>query len=344
MGTVSQAALTRLLEYFWHPVCTRRELAVAAPHPLAVRLLDRSLVVAGVGDTVLVASDRCPHRSTRLSVGWIEDASLRCAYHGWRYAFDGMCVEIPSTPDGPLPGQPCLDVVEAVFAYDLVWVRLDNSLPTTIPANPAWDDPSMHVVAGAPYTWPTSSLRRVENFVDLAHFAWVHDGTLGRRDQPVPPIPAIERVDGELRFDYDPPDMAVEPEALFGASRYRMPMPCTVDIEFAQGSGGRRHLWMTASPLDTGSCRTFWFVSRNDDIEGDDAPHLAFQQLILDQDEAVVCNQDPPELILEPGFELSVRTDRVSIEYRRWLHELVDAVPAGGDVVRTVLQVPTPVS
>jgi hypothetical protein len=52
----------------------------------------------------------------------------------------------------------------------------------------------------------------------------------------------------------------------------------------------------------------------------------------------------PAELILDPGFELSVRTDRVSIEYRRWLHELVDAVSAGRDAVRTVLQVPTPVS
>ena len=33
-------------------------------------------------------------------------------------------------------------------------------------------------------------------------------------------------------------------------------------------------------------------------------------------------------MVLDPGFELSVRTDRVSIEYRRWLRELADAAAA----------------
>jgi vanillate O-demethylase monooxygenase subunit len=225
-----------------------------------------------------------------------------------------------------------------------VWIRLEGSVATEIPANPAWTDDTMHVVPGAPYTWPTSALRRVENFVDLAHFPFVHDGTLGRRDQPVPPVPLIERADGELRFRYDPPSMTVEHEALFGASSYRMPMPCTVDIEFVLVSGARRRLWMTASPIDACSCRSFWFVSRGDDVDGDDAAHLAFQQLILDQDEPVVCNQNPPELVLDPSFELSVRTDRVSIEYRRWLHELVGAARLGPEQLTAALGVAAGVS
>ena len=334
---MSGDGLMEALQYFWHPVCTRAELAAAAPHPLGVRLLGRELAVAELGGDLLAAIDRCPHRSTRLSVGAIEGDGLRCAYHGWRYTADGACVEIPSTPNGPLPTTPCLETFEARLAYDLVWVRLDDRAGTAIPANPAWDDHTMHVVAGAPYTWPTSALRRVENFVDLAHFPFVHDGTLGRRDAPVPPIPSIERVEGELRFRYDPPAMPVEHEALFGASRYRMPMPCTVDIEFELESGARRRLWMTASPIDAAVCRSFWFVCRDDDRDGDDAAHLAFQQVILDQDEPVVCNQNPPELVLDPALELSVRTDRVSIEYRRWLFELAHAALAGPEPVATAI-------
>ncbi|HUI49253.1 MAG TPA: hypothetical protein VL119_11185, partial [Acidimicrobiia bacterium] len=77
--------------------------------------------------------------------------------------------------------------------------------------------------------------------------------------------------------------------------------------------------------------------ARDDDREGDDAPYIAFQQIILDQDEPVVCNQEPAELVLEPGFELSVRTDRVSIEYRRWLRELVDAARNGAASVQRVM-------
>jgi phenylpropionate dioxygenase-like ring-hydroxylating dioxygenase large terminal subunit len=308
---------------------------------LAVRLLGRDLAIADVGGAVMAAVDRCPHRSTRLSVGWVEAGGLRCAYHGWRYSVAGECVEIPSTPDGPLPVGPCLETFDVALAYDIVWVRLDGSAATTIPAQPAWDDTSMRVLMGEPYTWPTSALRRVENFVDLAHFAWVHDGTLGRRDEPVPPIPVVARVDGELQFHYDPPEMRPEREALYGYSRYRMPMPCTVDIEFDLESGARRRLWMTASPIDEQTCRAFWFVSRDDDLDGDlddkDARHLAFQQVILDEDEPVVCNQDPRELVLDPGFELSVRTDRVSIEYRRWLRDLVDAAAAGPEALQRVL-------
>ncbi|MCU1454300.1 MAG: aromatic ring-hydroxylating dioxygenase subunit alpha [Acidimicrobiales bacterium] len=322
-----QDRLWRALELCWHPVCSLAELAAADGRPIPVRLLGRDLAIADLGDGRLTAvRDRCPHRSTRLSVGWVEDGSIRCAYHGWRFGSDGRCVDIPAMPDGPIPSRACVDSFDVEERYGLVWVRLDPAAGTAIPACPAFDDPTMRRVMGAPYTWPTGAPRRVENFVDLAHFAWVHDGSLGRRDEPVPPLPAVERVDGELRFQFDPPEMETDETALFGFSRYRMPIPLTVDIEFELESGARRFLWMTASPVDPGSCRTFWFVSRDDDLDGDDGPHLDFQALVLAEDEPVVCNQDPPEMVLDPSFELSVRSDKVSIEYRRWLRELADAV------------------
>ena len=322
-------SLDRAFELFWHPVCTVDELAAGGGRPLPVTLLGRELAVADLGGgRVAAMADRCLHRSTRLSVGWVEDGAIRCAYHGWRWAGDGRCVEIPSLPDGPIPPRACIPAYDAELAYGLVWVRLDPSAGTSIPACPAWDDITMKVVAGAPYTWPTAAGRRVENFVDLAHFAWVHDGTLGRRDQPVPPLPTIARADGELRFSFDPPEMETEDVALFGHSRYRVPMPCTVDIEFHLATGARRHLWMTASPIDMASCRSFWLVARDDGHDEDDDAHLAFQAVVLEEDLPVVTNQVPPELRLDArdeGFELSVRTDRVSIEYRRWLRELSHA-------------------
>ena len=43
------------------------------------------------------------------------------------------------------------------------------------------------------------------------------------------------------------------------------------------------------------------------------------------------------ELGLDPGAELSVRTDRVSIEYRRWLRELATAALAGPDAYAAAL-------
>ncbi len=337
--------LDRALEFFWHPVATIAEVAAARPHPLGVTLLGRPLVVTGAGDDdggrYSCFADCCPHRSTRLSIGWIEGDGIRCAYHGWRFGADGRCVEIPAVPDVPIPARACVEAFDATVAYGLVWVCLDRTADTDVPACPAFDDPTMHVVPGRPYSWPTSAPRRVENFVDLAHFAWVHDGTLGRRDEPVPPVPDVRREIGELRFEYDPPAMATPGEALYGASQYRMPMPLTVNIDFALPQGAHRTLWMTASPIDRGSCRSFWLVARDDDLDGDrdarDATHLAFQDIVLAEDEPVVCNQYPPQIPFDAGVELSVRTDKVSIEYRRWLRDLADAAPRGPQAVRAAL-------
>jgi phenylpropionate dioxygenase-like ring-hydroxylating dioxygenase large terminal subunit len=353
-----QEGMRRALAYHWHPVCTADEL----PGPVGVRLLGRDLAVAQLGSGRVVAfDDRCPHRSTRLSVGEVDGDCLRCAYHGWAFGADGRCRDIPSLPDGPIPGRAAVTAYDAAVRHGLVWVRLDRAADTEIPPCPGLSDPAMKVLACEPYTWPVSALRRVENFVDLAHFAFVHDGSLGRRDQPVPPLPeVVARVDGALRFDYDmPPLDSAADEAMVAASAYQVVMPCTVDIEFRYldrcrsergvsgpgldpfrpgSTGRRRRLWLNPSPVDDGICRTFWCIGRTDDLAGDDRAHLAFQQQVTAEDEPVVTNQVPAELPLDPGEELSVRTDKVSIEYRRWLRDLATAALAGPDAYRAALR------
>jgi phenylpropionate dioxygenase-like ring-hydroxylating dioxygenase large terminal subunit len=319
-----------MLERFWHPVCTLSELSASPSGVVAGRLLGRDLAIARLDDEAVVAlDDRCLHRSTRLSIGFADGDGLRCAYHGWKWDGAGHCIDIPAMPDGPIPSRAVVGAYSVSVAYDLVWVRIDDRSDSVLPACPAWGDPALRIVAGDPYTWPVGAFRRVENFVDLSHFAWVHVGTLGRRDQPVPPLPEIRREHGELRFDYDPPELATDPTAMYGASRYRMPLPCTVNIEFELASGATRVLWMTASPVDDGVSRSFWMIARSDAHDEPDEAHMAFQRIVLEQDEPVVCNQVPPELPLDPAAELSVRTDKVSIEYRRALRDLLrDAVPA----------------
>jgi len=239
-------------------------------------------------------------------------------------------------PDSTIPSRARIESFDVEERYGLIWVRLRSGADTTIPACPAWDDPGMHIVPGEPYTWPVSAARRVENFTDLSHFAWVHDGSLGRRDLPVPPVPDIERVAGEMRFEYlAPPLDEQQPAALVGMSWYRMPMPATVCIEFeiAGKIGARRHLWMTASPIDDVSCRSFWLIARNDALDESDEEHLRFQALILAEDEPVVRNQVPAAIPVAPGAEISVRTDRVSIEYRRWLGEIRRASHIGAAAI-----------
>ncbi|MEM9891850.1 MAG: aromatic ring-hydroxylating dioxygenase subunit alpha [Actinomycetota bacterium] len=322
-----------LLPFFWHPVC--RVDDVGPTGVVAARLVGRDLAVADLGDRWVAYDDRCPHRSARLSVGAVLHSpgavgsgasTLQCAYHGWRYDDDGKCVEIPSMPTGPIPSSACVTSYRTEERYGFVWVLLDGRLDPPIPEWPGADDTTLRVLRPDPYTWPVGASRRVENFTDLSHFAFVHDGSLGDRYQPVPPMPDIGRVGNELRFDYAPPDMQPDPTAMFGATLYRLTMPLTVNIEFLQAGGVRRLLWMTASPVEPGVSRSFWLMGRNDELEPiHDQAHLDFQWQILAEDEPVVCNQVPPEMDLTPGAELSVRTDKVSIAYRRWLKSLVSS-------------------
>lgn len=361
---------TALLRLFWHPVARVTDLIpdddaaqdddAGERGVVGARVLGQDLAVARLASGRVAAyADRCPHRSTRLSVGRVDGDGLRCAYHGWRFDADGVCDDIPSLPDSPIPSAACATAFRAEERHGLVWVLLDDRLDPPIPACPMADDPELRVLVPDPYTWPVGAPRRVENFVDLAHFAFVHDGSLGRRDEPVPPLPDVERVavrphrgpaGGELRFDYHPPELDPDPSAMFGASAYRMPIPLTVNIEFFMDGGVRRMLWMTACPVELGVSRCFWMMGRNDELDPSfDQAHLDFQQLVLDEDEPVVCNQVPPELDLTPGAELSVKTDKVSIAYRRWLAALVDAAEPVVDgilsdetigAIRTVLTSP----
>lgn len=338
---------SELFAFFWHPVCTVDELnATRDRQVVGARLLGRDLAVARLGPTEISAvTDRCPHRSTRLSVGSVENGRLTCAYHGWGFDSDGRCQSIPSLGDeATIPPTACTTAFRTTIEHGLVWVLIDDRLDPPIPACPSFGDAELRVLTPDPYTWPTSAPRRVENFVDLAHFAFVHDGSLGSRSEPIPPIPAIERREGELRFHYDPPDLRTAPTAMFGSSAYRMPMPLTVDIQFAIAGGARRTLWMTASPVDDHSCRSFWMIGRSDDQDPvADMRHLEFQRQVLAEDEPVVCNQVPPSIDLTPGAEVSVRTDRVSLEYRRWLGAMLDAVD-DVDRLRDIVSaaVPTP--
>ena len=200
----------------------------------------------------------------------------------------------------------------------------------------------MKVVAGEPYTWPVAAPRRVENFVDLAHFALVHDGTLGRRDEPVRRSRSCAgRPASWLRLRPAGVPTIRRPPLCSARAPTACRCPARVDIEFLYPDGRRRRLWMTASPLDDATCRSFWSSCRTDDLAGDDRDHLAFQA-VSGRGRAGGVQPGARRVLLDPGDELSVRTDKVSIEYRRWLRELATAALAGPAAYAAAIGVDAP--
>jgi vanillate O-demethylase monooxygenase subunit len=217
----------------------------------------------------------------------------------------------------------------------LIWVCLEDEPAMPVPRFPESDDPAFKVITGPAYDWASSAHRRVENFVDFAHFAWVHDGVLGDHERPEVGDHEVWRDGPELRFDRQ----VQEPVAGFTkldadtadgmvdvAYRYFLTMPTTVHFERKTLPGGDAYvLAMTASPRGPKSTRSFWFLARNYALDEDDAEFLAFERLVQEQDRPVVESQRPEMLPFDLSAELHIRgVDRVSLEYRRWLIELAE--------------------
>jgi phenylpropionate dioxygenase-like ring-hydroxylating dioxygenase large terminal subunit len=310
--------------------------------PQGVTLLDKRLVVVRLGGEVRVFDDLCVHRGTALSLGWVEGEELRCAYHGWTYGADGVCTSIPARFGSSIPRRARLHGYRVTERYGLIWVSLVDDPVFPIPEFPEFDDPQFRVAAVPPYDWEASATRRTENFVDFAHFAWVHDGVLASRDHPEVPDHDVYREGGELRFgiSVEEPAGTSKTETLgvdaadaqvVGVRTYRLFMPFTIWLHQTLANDHRFVLFMACSPIGRKRCRSFTFNARTFALDEPDERFVKFQEEIAEADRVISESQRPEELPVDMSAELHIRgVDKVSIEYRRWLVELSQTRVDGG--------------
>ena len=192
LDRAGEARLYAALRRFWHPVLWADELG---DRPVAARAPRRAAGAssASTGE-VRAFQDLCVHRGTALSLGWVEDGCLVCPYHGWTYDPDGVCTRIPSSHGTNIPRKARIQRFAAAEHAGLIWVCLggeagDEPPAMPLPAFPEWGDDAYRTIKIPQYDWHCSAARRVENFVDFSHFAWVHEGILGDRSKPGDPGP-----------------------------------------------------------------------------------------------------------------------------------------------------------
>jgi phthalate 4,5-dioxygenase oxygenase subunit len=88
-----------LMRQYWLPAVRSDELPAPDGDPLRVRLLGEDLIAFRTTDqTVGLVQNNCPHRGASLFFGRNEEGGLRCVYHGWKFAPDGSCVDMPNEP------------------------------------------------------------------------------------------------------------------------------------------------------------------------------------------------------------------------------------------------------
>ena len=172
-----------LLRRYWHPIALASD---ATDTPRQVRVLGEDLILFRdkSGRPGLVYP-HCAHRGTSLFYGRVEEAGIRCCYHGWLFDVQGHCLEQPCEPQGGRARdrirQPWYPVQEL---YGLVWAYLGP--PEKKPMLPRYEcleslDPGEMLEAndrsiggGGPQVIDCNWLQHYENLVDPFHVVVLH--------------------------------------------------------------------------------------------------------------------------------------------------------------------------
>lgn len=305
----------------WHPVVACDELARRQVVP--VRLLGEDLVVWLADDRPLAWRDLCAHRGTRLSLGRVEACTLRCPYHGWVYGADGRCVDIPAQSGVTPPRKARATTYRAVQRYGLVWVCLGASAGEIAPF-PEWDDAAFRKLPCGPYSVAASGPRIVENFLDVAHFAYVHADVLGAPDRPE--IADYQAVVGDNGVEARgvrvwQPDPYGTGQGDWVSYTYRVHRPLTAYL-LKESLGPRFAILLAVTPHEPARSTVWMCMAMNYGHDLPTAKLIAWQDAIFAQDRPILESQRPELLPLDLAAELNIRADRAAVAYRRWLRRL----------------------
>jgi len=323
----------QMRDNFWFPVAYSDELTDS---PMGFTLFGENLVVVRLAGKARVFEDLCRHRGSALSLGKVvEGNELRCAYHGWTYNAEGRVTRVPAKEElsaafanVQVPSYPTHEV------SGLIYTTLgDPKFPP--PEIAELDDPNYQFLHLDVYEWDCSLPRRLENYFDFSHFAWVHDGVLGDSEEPRIHDYDVDRVGGELRFIAGPfveftDNVKNNPESATTdrvgiMKQYQVFMPNAMKLNSDAGVTEDYVLWVAIAPVGRKRTRCFTYVGRN--YPGKDADFRAFAQTITDQDKSIVESQRPEELPADLSGELHVKgADLGTLEYRRWLLEIANGI------------------
>lgn len=175
-----------LFRRFWVPAMLSSELTEQGGAPVKVPLLGESLIAfRGQDGRVGLLESRCPHRHANLYWGRNEEDGLRCVYHGWKFGFDGQCLEMPAEPvDSDYKTRVKAVAYPTVEAAGIVWAYLGpEDLRPEFPHFEFSDLPADRVHASKRLQ-RCNYFQNVEGELDTAHVQFLHrvfKGDTGRK-------------------------------------------------------------------------------------------------------------------------------------------------------------------
>jgi nitrite reductase/ring-hydroxylating ferredoxin subunit len=299
----------------WYLVAWSDE--VPAGELVRLRYLEREMVAfRGADGDVAVLDAWCPHLGAHLGVGGrVEDGTVRCPFHGWRFDASGTCVEIPYAsripPRARIPRHPSVERNGMV----LLWYDAQDRPPFfEVPELPEWRD-ERYTRRWLRYEWTvrTHPQEMVENGLDWHHFPTVH-----RMESPRSP-----------RYRFEGPSYRW---GLGGAKGYTL-QDLTEDFDLGGENWGlgysvtrqagrfRTCVVTGMTPIDRRTTRMkLGVIARRDAADGEEIA-AALQTYM--EEHAVVATQDFEiwEHKLYRPDPLLCEEDGPIAEYRRWVRQ-----------------------
>ena len=171
-----ETRMGRFLRQYWISAAMSEEIRHPGGAPARVRLLGEPLIAFRdpTGKVGLVG-EHCPHRGASLIYARNEPGGLRCLYHGWKIAPDGMVVDTPAEPaPSAYADKFCHAGYPTIEAGGIVWAYLGAAdPPPPFPRFPWLDLPESQLVVVKMYQ-DNNFLQGVEGDLDPAHPNYLH--------------------------------------------------------------------------------------------------------------------------------------------------------------------------
>lgn len=324
----TQRADYRAIVNDWHVV--RPSQSVAEDTIVPARLLGEDIILWRHNGEVHAWKDYCRHRGARLSLGWVKDGCVICPYHGWEYGADGGCRRFPAHPKMKPSSRVGAFHHHATERYGYIWVCMGTPA-ADVPPFPVWEDATYRKVQAGPYYYNANGLRAIENFLDAAHFPFVHANLNGNPDDP------DELADYDVTLTDD--GLSTSEITVFQPYGDHRGIPVTARYQYycfrpttayfckKTGDVERFCTLMAVTPTDLETCIVHLTVAINFGWDLSVAQILARQDKVFEQDRVIVESQRPKPLPLLPREELHLRSDRLGVEYRRWIRTLAGEGP-----------------
>lgn len=338
-STASVGDHLAVLRRAWHPVAVAEEIGTG---PSAVTLLGEEWALWRETDGTLRAFlDRCPHRLAPISTGTRgADGTIRCGYHGWCFDASGACTSIPALGEGGvIPPRARLTAAAGVVERGgIVWLAPEP------PRAPLIDvDPPAGALVGmlAPTRLTADPGNLIDNFLDVAHFPFVHAGTFGlaQSDQ----VDEYELTSTEHGFvavtehefaNHEDPGVKAGIRPLVQRRRmtytYAPPFTTTLRLDYVDAAGTNLILFgiqpERPGPAPLAAVRVYTVLLRNDIPAAAFDEAIAFEQRVLDED-VVVQRTMRTALPLDLTAEVHTKADKLTIELRRTLARFLTPPP-----------------